>query len=417
MAAGLGTRMQSATPKHLHPLLGRRMVDWVIALGAGRGRRSVVVVASPDDARRVRRASTVAVQEEPRGTGDAVRCARDGARPARRRRARALRRHAAPDRRAAARARRDASRRARAAATVLSFEPADRAPLRPHRPRRSRRLARDRRGARRDTRGARDQRGQLLDLRLPRREALAGARAARAAQRPGRALPDRHDRPPRRRRRARRRARRPGPGEVDGVNTRVELAAAAAALRDRINDAHMLAGVTIVDPAIDLDRRRRRARAGRHDPPVHRPARAAGRRGAEVGRTRSRSTQIGPCVGPFCYLRPGTVLEAGREGRHVRGDQELPVGARTKVPHLSYIGDAEIGEDTNVAAGNITANFAHVPGSRRAHDRSGSNVRTGVDNDVRCSRRRSATTHGSQPARSSPRMCLRVARAVSRRGR
>ncbi len=56
------------------------------------------------------------------------------------------------------------------------------------------------------------------------------------------------------------------------------------------------------------------------------------------------------------------------------------VGARTKIPHLSYIGDAEIGEDTNIAAGNVTANFKHEPGQPKAKTRIGSNVRTGVDN-------------------------------------
>ncbi|MDX6465923.1 MAG: bifunctional UDP-N-acetylglucosamine pyrophosphorylase / glucosamine-phosphate N-acetyltransferase, partial [Gaiellaceae bacterium] len=56
------------------------------------------------------------------------------------------------------------------------------------------------------------------------------------------------------------------------------------------------------------------------------------------------------------------------------------VGARSKVPHLSYIGDAEIGEDTNIAAGNITANFPHEPGRPKGTTRIGSNVRTGVDN-------------------------------------
>ena len=56
------------------------------------------------------------------------------------------------------------------------------------------------------------------------------------------------------------------------------------------------------------------------------------------------------------------------------------IGARTKVPHLSYIGDAEIGEDTNIAAGNVTANFKHEPGKPKATTRIGRNVRTGVDN-------------------------------------
>jgi bifunctional UDP-N-acetylglucosamine pyrophosphorylase/glucosamine-1-phosphate N-acetyltransferase len=56
------------------------------------------------------------------------------------------------------------------------------------------------------------------------------------------------------------------------------------------------------------------------------------------------------------------------------------IGAGTKVPHLSYIGDAQIGEDTNIAAGNITANFSHEEGREKGRTRIGRNVRTGVDN-------------------------------------
>ena len=56
------------------------------------------------------------------------------------------------------------------------------------------------------------------------------------------------------------------------------------------------------------------------------------------------------------------------------------IGPRTKVPHLSYIGDAEIGEDTNIGAGAITANFAHRPGLPKAKTKIGRNVRTGIHN-------------------------------------
>ena len=75
MAGGLGTRMKSATPKHLHPLLGRRMVDWVIAAARDAGVERVVVVASPDSADSYD-GLEVAVQERALGTGDAVRAAR-----------------------------------------------------------------------------------------------------------------------------------------------------------------------------------------------------------------------------------------------------------------------------------------------------------------------------------------------------
>src|SRR3954470_10060607 len=76
MAGGIGTRMKSATPKHLHPLLGRRMVDWVVETARAAGVERIVVVASPST-RELYDGVEVAVQEEPRGTGDAVRCARE----------------------------------------------------------------------------------------------------------------------------------------------------------------------------------------------------------------------------------------------------------------------------------------------------------------------------------------------------
>src|SRR5579871_3024780 len=76
MAGGIGTRMKSATPKHLHPLLGRRMVDWVVEAARGAGVERVVVVASPAT-RDLFDGVDVAVQEEPHGTGDAARCARE----------------------------------------------------------------------------------------------------------------------------------------------------------------------------------------------------------------------------------------------------------------------------------------------------------------------------------------------------
>jgi len=77
MAAGLGTRMRSALPKHLHPLLGRRLVDWVILAAQESGAGRVVVVTSPD-ARDAFDGLEVAVQEQPLGTGDAVRAAHGG---------------------------------------------------------------------------------------------------------------------------------------------------------------------------------------------------------------------------------------------------------------------------------------------------------------------------------------------------
>src|SRR5205807_4919036 len=85
-------------------------------------------------------------------------------------------------------------------------------------------------------------------------------------------------------------------------------------------------------------------------------------------------------VGPFCYLRPGTVVEAGAKAGTFVEIKNSRIGARTTVQHLSYIGDADVGEDTNIGAANVTANFSHEPGKPKGRTRIGRNVRTGVDN-------------------------------------
>jgi bifunctional UDP-N-acetylglucosamine pyrophosphorylase/glucosamine-1-phosphate N-acetyltransferase len=169
-----------------------------------------------------------------------------------------------------------------------------------------------------------------------------------------------------------------------GINNRAELALAAAALRDRINEAHMLAGVTIVDPAatwidaeVELE----------PDAVIHPFTVLRGRTkvaaGAEVGpHAVAIDAEIGErvLVGPFCYLRPGTVLAPDAKAGTFVEIKNSRIGARTKVPHLSYLGDAEIGEDTNIAAGNITVNFPHQEGLPKGRTTIGSNVRTGVQN-------------------------------------
>src|SRR5438132_5174738 len=76
MAAGLGTRMRSATPKHLHPLLGRRLVDWVVEAVRPLGADPLVVVLSPEAADALEGVE-VAVQQRPLGTGDSLRAARE----------------------------------------------------------------------------------------------------------------------------------------------------------------------------------------------------------------------------------------------------------------------------------------------------------------------------------------------------
>ena len=363
MAGGLGTRMRSAHAEA--PAPAARPADGRLGRRGGRAaRRPTRSSSSP---RPTRRPPSTGSRSRSRSSRSAPATRSRRARSARRtprRRARALRatrRCSRPSCLARARAR---PRRGGAAATVLSFVPAD--------PRSYGRIVRgehggvvgDRRGRRRDAGAARDRRGELVDLRLPRRRPLAGARAARR----------------RRTRRASCTSPTPcahsstegervavhvaaDPRETEGVNTRVELAAAAAVLRDRINEAHMLAGVTIVDPASTWIEPTVTLEPDAVDPPVHRApggdggrrgrgGRAARRRGRRVDRPRRAG---GTVLLPSPRHRARGILQ----GRHVRRAQEHALGEGTKVPHLSYMGDAEIGDGTNIGAGSITANFPH----------------------------------------------------------
>ncbi len=172
------------------------------------------------------------------------------------------------------------------------------------------------------------------------------------------------------------------PVETEGVNTRVELAAAGSALRDRINEEHMLAGVTIVDPSstwIDADVVLEPDAVIHPFTVIRGASRIAAR--AEVGpHAVLVDSTVGEdaLVGPFCYLRPGTVLAAGAKAGTFVELKNSNIGEGTKVPHLTYLGDADVGPGSNIAAGNITANQGHT----RVKERTtiGGNVRTGVDN-------------------------------------
>jgi bifunctional UDP-N-acetylglucosamine pyrophosphorylase/glucosamine-1-phosphate N-acetyltransferase len=166
-----------------------------------------------------------------------------------------------------------------------------------------------------------------------------------------------------------------------GVNTRADLAEAGAILRARIAHEHMLAGVTIVDPAttyIDASVRIE------PDAVVHPFTILQGdsllQRACVVGPNAVVvDSRIGPGVevGPFCLLRPGTVLEAGAHAGHFVEIKNARIGEGAKVPHLSYIGDAEIGAQTNIGAGAITANY---DGHQKQRTVIGRDVHTGSDN-------------------------------------
>jgi bifunctional UDP-N-acetylglucosamine pyrophosphorylase/glucosamine-1-phosphate N-acetyltransferase len=374
--------MRSATPKHLHALLGRRVVDWVLEAIRALDPARLVVVTSPTTASDYDGVE-VALQDAPRGTGDAVACARatlDGFQG---------------DVLVAAgdsplltadvlAGLVEAHEREQADVTVLSFEPATSLPYG--------RIVRGEDGSVRaivEEKDASPEQREIRELsaslyvfraaalwraleRLDSDNAqgelyltdavrhIVGAGGSAAA------------------------FRCPDSVAPIGVNTRSELAFAAAVLRERINEAHMRAGVTIVDPRatwIDADV------TLEPDVVIH-PftvlrGRTEVRAGAEIGaHVVAHDAVIGAraVVGPFCYLRPGTVLETRAKAGTFVEVKNSRVGEGAKVPHLSYIGDAEVGAGTNIGAGNITANFSHRPGVPKGRTTIGRNVRTGVDN-------------------------------------
>ena len=188
----------------------------------------------------------------------------------------------------------------------------------------------------------------------------------------------------------------PDPDVVLGVNSRADLADCAAIIQTRLRSELMIAGVTMTDPSsvyLDAD-----VTVGRDtilEPGTHLEGRTAVGGGCTIGPNVvirdcavGDGTQVlfahlsgsivgdGCQIGPFAYLRPGVVVEdGGKIGTYVEV-KNTRVGANAKVPHLSYIGDAEIGAGTNIGAGNITANY---DGFRKHRTFIGAGVKTGSD--------------------------------------
>jgi bifunctional UDP-N-acetylglucosamine pyrophosphorylase/glucosamine-1-phosphate N-acetyltransferase len=169
------------------------------------------------------------------------------------------------------------------------------------------------------------------------------------------------------------------PSLVLGVNDRAGLALVRAIAQDRIHERHMLAGVTIVDPAatvIDAD-----VQIGADT--VIEPfssLRGATRIGERCTVRHSYLVdsvlEDGASVGPFAYLRPGTVLRAGAKVGTFVEVKNSDIGESAKVPHLSYIGDADVGARSNLGAATITANY---DGRAKHRTTVGEGVSTGVD--------------------------------------
>jgi bifunctional UDP-N-acetylglucosamine pyrophosphorylase/glucosamine-1-phosphate N-acetyltransferase len=169
------------------------------------------------------------------------------------------------------------------------------------------------------------------------------------------------------------------PRLVLGVNDRAALAEVRAVAQEAIHRRHMLAGVTIVDPAatvIDVDVEIGEDTVIEPFTSIH----GATRIGREC---RIRHAYIldsvledRTSVGPFAYLRPGTVLRAGAKvGTYVEV-KNSDIGPGSKIPHLSYIGDADVGARTNLGAATITANY---DGRAKHRTTVGDDVSTSVD--------------------------------------
>lgn len=185
--------------------------------------------------------------------------------------------------------------------------------------------------------------------------------------------------------------------KVEGINDRAQLSRAAGLLNGLIVRGWQLAGVTITDPATTwIDIQVQLAPDVEIKPGTQLLGATVVETGAVIGpdttlldtevgegavvkRTDATLSVIGAgaSVGPFSYLRPGTYLEAdGKIGTFVE-TKNARIGKGSKVPHLSYVGDATIGEGSNIGAGTI---FANYDGVTKSHTTVGSHVRTGSHN-------------------------------------
>jgi bifunctional UDP-N-acetylglucosamine pyrophosphorylase/glucosamine-1-phosphate N-acetyltransferase len=399
LAAGEGTRMRSALPKVLHPLCGRLLIEWPVIAAREAGAGKVVVVDNPKRrlAEHLPEDVVVAVQEQPRGTGDAVAAA--AAEISATATVVVVNGDVPLIDAATLKGLVEAHDASGAAATMATMELED--------PSGYGRVVRGKDGAVErvvETKAAGDASPEELAIREVNSGVYAfdgGALVAALAQLEGDNaqgelyLPDVL---PLMRAAGRQVGAHPvaDPTVTLGVNDRVDLARVRAVAQRRINEAHMRAGVTIVDPAATT------VDAGVEigaDTVVEPGSSLLGTTtvgervtvgalttivdseiGDEVTILRSHlhgaRVAAGALVGPFAYLRPDAALGQGAKAGAFVEIKNASIGAGAKVPHLSYIGDADVGEGTNIGAGNITANY---DGRTKHRTTIGKGVRTSVD--------------------------------------
>jgi bifunctional UDP-N-acetylglucosamine pyrophosphorylase/glucosamine-1-phosphate N-acetyltransferase len=398
LAAGEGTRMRSATPKVLHPVCGRPMVLWPVLAAQAAGAGRVVVVDNPN--RRLREALPadveVAIQEQPLGTGDAMRAAIG---------------HVDPDAPVIVlygdvplvtaefvQALAQTHATAVAAATVATM------------------VLEDPTGYGRVVRGPDGGVERVVETKVegdatPEELAIDEVNTGLYAFE-GRALIDalgeiRPDNAqgelylpdvlPLLRAAGRTVAAHvtDDPTVTLGVNDRADLAEVVALAQQRIHLAHMRAGVTIVDPGSTLIeagvtigpdttvepstflRGTTSIGAGCAVGPLTTLIDCRLGDGVRVPHSYLQGAQAdhGALVGPFAYLRPGAHLHPGAKAGTFVEIKNSDIGAGAKVPHLSYVGDTAVGEKANLGAGTITANY---DGQAKHRTTIGARVKGGV---------------------------------------
>jgi len=399
LAAGHGTRMRSAMPKLLHELCGRPMIAWSVAAAREAGAGKVVVVDGPERQLGAALDSgvVVAIQREALGTADAVKAAAAQIDPG----ATVIILHGDVPLISAhtIRSLAEDHERQRAAATLVTAVLAD--------PSGYGRIVRAPDGTIErvvETKSPGDATEHELHIRevntgilaFEGAELLAALEEVRGDNAQGELyLPDVLP-VLRSRERTVVAHQLSDASETLGVNDRVALADVLAIAQRRIHLRHMLAGVTVVDPratVIDADveigqdtriapfsslhgatRIGARCAIGPHATLID----ASVGDEATIIHSYLKEADIGErvSVGPFAYLRPGAVLRAGAKAGTFVEIKNSVLGPGAKVPHLSYVGDTDIGERTNIGAGTITANY---DGFRKHRTTIGARVKVSVD--------------------------------------
>ena len=399
MAAGEGTRMRSSVPKVLHPICGRPMIAWPILAAREAGAPLVCVIVSPDRdlSGALPEGTETVVQPKPDGTGGAVRAALEVVRDSDTVVVMNADHPLVPPELITSLV--DFHRGAGAAATVVTLDRDD--------PESLGRVVRDPNGEFErivETKHPEGVSAEVLEIHEVNTNMFAFDGSA-LAEGLGRITTDNAageyylgDVL----RALREQGQRVLVHKVDdvsvniGINTRVELAVVSAEARRRILQRHMLAGVTISDPAatwIDADVEIEpdaviepgttlsgRTRVGPRSVVGPHTTLIDSILGAEVTAPHSYLVQCevadGSKVGPFAHLRPGATLRRGAKAGAFVEIKGSEIGEGAKVPHLSYVGDAEIGAGSNIGAGTVTVNY---DGFRKHRTKIGEGARIGSD--------------------------------------